>query len=729
MGEQEKKITDVKVAYFSAEFGIRAELPIYSGGLGILAGDHIKAANDLGLPLVGVGLFYRRGYFQQRIRTDGVQEVIYPHLHPSEMGLELVTDVSGKPVHISVPIDRRWIKIQAWCVHVGNVPIYLLDSDVETNAEKDRYLTDQLYGGDREKRLCQEMILGMGGVRLLTALGIVPGVWHLNEGHVAFLALQRLLDVMRKGVSFETAREVVKANTLFTTHTPVAAGHDVFALDLLDHCFAGFYREFALEKGQEQDPRIRDMIIDLGRDCGHFNMTRLAMRMASKVNGVSQLHAMVTKELFHRWTPHLPAQDISVEAVTNGIHTRTWLAPEMKALFDMYFDSGWLERVDDEAVWGPGLTIPAEPLWETHQKIKERMIARFALPIAKDTLVIGFARRFATYKRADLLFQDLKRLERILFDSERPVCFVFAGKAHPADQEGQRLLRQIIEWSRHARFGKRIFFIEDYDFSIAQALVQGVDVWLNTPLKPMEASGTSGQKAAVNGVINCSILDGWWDEGYNGQNGWSVNGAQDHSRDAIDQRDREDFYRVLEEQIIPLYYDRDTRGIPGGWTDVMKSSIRSLAPVFNTRRMVREYAERFYLPLARRGQRFQSDAFDVARRVAAYKEFIEAHWGVVRIHSLTLTEQPELRVQVTVELGPIWENDLRVEVVGLDGLGGIWREELHRTQVLGIGIAVYEAVMPFTIERWRQMNANVRVFPISPDFAHDFELELSTWYS
>ncbi|GMK39169.1 alpha-glucan phosphorylase [Paenibacillus sp. CCS19] len=715
------------VAYFSAEFGLDESLPIYSGGLGILAGDHIKAAADLNIQLTGVGIFYKKGYFQQQISDNGWQQQRYPdvNLEASVYPVQLVRDSDGRPVVIEIAIAGRSVHAKAWYVSLGSVTLYLLSTDVDENTEADRQLTDNLYPSNPDARISQEMILGIGGARLLAALGIKPDVWHLNEGHSAFLAFERIRMLSADGVSFETALEAVKASTVFTTHTPVPAGHDVFSIDMIDQYLGDYYWQMGAD---------RDRVLALGRLDGAFNMTRLAVSSSSKVNGVSKLHGEVTRELFHRWMPHIPIQDIPVDSVTNGVHVGTWLGDGMKKLYDQHLVSDWAIRTQEVDIWASVREIPATDLWKEHKKAKSEMVQELGLPLAafgEEPLIIGFARRFATYKRALLIFSDLDRLARILGDSQRPVCLIFAGKAHPADEPGKDLIRRIVELSREERFKGRVHIVENYAMDKAKKLVQGVDVWLNTPVKPMEASGTSGQKAAMNGVLNCSVLDGWWVEGYNGRNGWAIDGVTDGDQT---KQDSETLYRLLEEEIVPLYYKRGERAIPTEWVNMMKESIVSLTPVYNTHRMVTDYWNRIYVPATERGQRFRADNFEVASRVGAYKRFIRDNWSAVHVNKVEILDNHSSRIGLNktafiakIDLGPIWHKDVRVEAVGSDGRRGIWRAKMELVQQLSKGLYVYEGVSPeIPIDVWRS-NVNVRVTPISPDFANDFEMELAAW--
>ncbi|RKD22961.1 alpha-glucan phosphorylase [Ammoniphilus oxalaticus] len=707
---------EARVAYFSAEFGIDSSLPIYSGGLGVLAGDHIKASHDLKIPLIGVGIFYRKGYFQQRISASGQQEAVYDPLSIEQMPIDPVVNEHGQRIIINVTIADRQVALQAWVTTIGGAPVYLLDADFEQNEPADRRLTDHLYGGGQEGRIAQEIILGIGGARLLQELQIEPDVWHMNEGHSAFLALERIRVYSAQGISFETALEAVKASAIFTTHTPVPAGHDQFSFELMDRYLGSYYWQLGT---------TRETILQLGEMNGCFNMTRLAVSTCSQVNGVSKLHAEVTKELFHDWTPQIPADHIPMQAVTNGIHTGTWLAAEVKQLFDRYLDSDWEVNIKELETWKNTWRIPDEELWDARRKVKRRMIDALDLPFNENTLVIGFARRFATYKRALLFFRDLDRLERILNQQDRQVAILLAGKAHPADQPGQELIRQIWEISQTSAFKDRVILMENYDMAMAKHLVAGVDVWLNTPTKPMEASGTSGQKAAVNGVLNFSVLDGWWPEGFNGKNGWAIEGDQSGDREIQDQIDGETLYHILEHEIVPLYF-----GNPSGWAQMMKESIQTLGPAFSASRMVADYWEKLYVPTANRGRRFTADGLEIASRMAAYKQFIRANWNAVKIDQIELipSESEQLSVRCQVHLGEIWRKDVSVEAVGSLGWDrGVWTEGLQFAEEVGPGVYSYTGVFSGSVEEWFEQHANIRVMPISPDFVNDYELELATW--
>ncbi len=606
------------VAYFSAEFGIHFSLPIYSGGLGVLAGDHAKEASDLGLPLVGVGFLYSQGYFRQHIPSHGWQEAIYQPLRIEETPLLPVQDAEGNPIRVQVQLGGRAVQVALWEVQVGRARICLMDTNLPENEPWDRMLTSRLYGGDRETRISQEIVLGVGGVRAVRALGVNPIVWHLNEGHCAFLVLERIRELVTQGWTFDQAAEAVRATTVFSTHTPVPAGHDIFDLPMVEKYFHGYWQELGLS---------REEFLELGRLNGpggpQFNMTALALRFADYRNAVSRLHGEVTRRMWHVLWPDQPEEAVPIIHITNGVHLPSWIPGPLNRLFRKYLGHDWLERYDDPDLWERLDEIPDEELWALHEDQKRKMMAfirerarqrRISGEMDPDqvlvagafldpeALTIGFARRFATYKRATLLFQDPERLKRILHNPYRPVQFIFAGKAHPADDAGKYLLQQVYTFAKDPEIGGRIAFIEDYDMHVARYLVQGVDVWLNTPRRPMEASGTSGQKAAINGVPNLSVLDGWWDEGYNGVNGWAIAPPEDADPTAQDAHDAAQLYRLLEEEVAPLFYQRDPDGIPRGWVRVMKEAIRSVAPTFCTRRMLKEYTLKCYAPAARAAQ-------------------------------------------------------------------------------------------------------------------------------
>ena len=612
-GKNFPHLPDLVIAYFSAEFGLHISVPIYSGGLGILAGDHLKEASDLGIPIVGMGFMYSHAYFRQVVNSDGWQEAVYEPFDQSASPIRPALTSTGSQAKFQITVDSRTVTCLVWQVQVGRVMLYLLDTDTPENNPADRELSARLYGGDQRTRLAQEILLGVGGVRALRALGIFPRVWHANEGHPAFLVLERIRELVKEGQSLSQARKQVKATTVFTTHTPVPAGHDIFSADLIRDQFHGYWEELGV---------TFDDFMALGKHPGHsereFHMTALAIGLASSVNGVSREHARVSRAMFTDLWPDLPESRIPIQAITNGIHIPTWIAPEMNQLYCKYLGPGWRDRCDDPALWQRIQEIPDQELWEIRQSLKHKLLNIIRLrsrsgwmqgnlePIQvlangalfePYPLTIGFCRRFASYKRATLIFREPDRLRELLLNRWRPVQLVFAGKAHPADHPGRQLIHEVYQFAKSHGFAGHIAFVEDYDMHVAKFLVRGVDVWLNNPRPPLEASGTSGQKAALNGVPNLSGLDGWWKEGYNGSNGWSIPLQPQISDEAdSDAQDAEALYALLEKEVIPLYYERDTDGVPHGWIKIIKNAITTIVPYFNTQRMLKDYATEAYLP-------------------------------------------------------------------------------------------------------------------------------------
>jgi len=608
------ELSGKKIAYFSFEFGLHESLPVYAGGLGVLSGDHLKEASDLGLPLTGVGFIYNQGYFIQRLTEDGWQETGTHYLDFSQSPVIPVYDENDQPLTISVDLPGRAVFARIWEVRVGRVSLFLLDSNVEANTENDRQLTSRLYSNDLEVRVSQEILLGMGGVRLLRRLDIHPDVWHMNEGHSAFLAIERAIEMVRAGMTFEQAVEQIKKSNVFTTHTPVPAGNDQFPLWLVDKYFSSVWEELGL---------TRDQFIDLGRQVmpwgESFCMPVLALRLSERANAVSELHGQVSRRMWHFLWPKCKVEDVPIRHITNGVHTGTWIARRLRMLFDRYLGADWMDHVDDPDMWSLIDNIPDEELWAVRTHLKRKLtlyinnrardawqrggihpvqVLASGIFLEPYSLTIGFARRFATYKRANLLLRDYDRMIRILTDADRPVQVIFAGKAHPADEPGKLLIQQVYRAVKDSRSGGRLVFLEDYDMNMARHLVQGVDVWLNNPRRPNEASGTSGMKAALNGVLNLSVMDGWWREGYNGTNGWAIGEDADAlDPNQQDEMDSRSLYDRLEKDIVPLYYaNRSTDNIPTGWLARIKDSIATLAPQFSTRRMVREYIDQMYIP-------------------------------------------------------------------------------------------------------------------------------------
>ena len=593
---------DQPIAYFCAEFAIHNSVPIYSGGLGLLAGDTCKEASDLGIPFVGVGFFYPEGFFRQRIESDGVQEAVYQRLDPNKAPLLPVLNDDGSRLLSSVPVGNRNIQLIVWKIQVGRVPLYLMDTNIPENAPQDRHLSMRLYIGDSHLRLHQEIILGIGGVRVLRALGYEPGVFHLNEGHAALAGFEFMRELGASGSNFDEALEQVREQTVFTTHTPVVAGHDRFPISLVEESLSGFRQELPFDLHQ---------CLDLGRSDQDFSMSVLAFRLARLANAVSKRHCEVSRGMWHYLWPDRPLEEVPVFAITNGVHVPTWVAPQMAELLQEYVGPNWLEEHDDPSIWDRVLDIPDELLWRTHLELKGRLfnlmrerarrqwvddhrnpgqiLATGAL-FQPDALTIGFARRFATYKRATLILSERQRLRRLLQNPWRPVQVVFAGKAHPDDGPGKDKLREVFQACLSPDFGGRLAFVEEFDKHIAHFLVAGVDIWLNNPRPPQEASGTSGQKSAINAVPSLSVLDGWWVEGYNGKNGWAV----DESPGAEDSIAATRIYKLLEEDIVPTFYDVDPDGVPRRWVQIMKEALRSNAARFSARRMLKEYFQKLY---------------------------------------------------------------------------------------------------------------------------------------
>ena len=739
------------IAYFSAEFGLHESYPTYSGGLGLLAGDHCKAASDLGLPFVGVGLLYKHGYFTQLINREGRQEVYYRYQNFNQLPINPALDSSGKEVVVDVQLPGRQVWAKVWHMQVGRISIYFLDADITVNSQKDREITGQLYGGDSETRIVQEILLGIGGVRALRALGLAPTVWHINEGHAAFLLVERLRELVEgQKMPFDVAREVLRADTLFTTHTPVPAGHDIFSQEMIERYFSGFYTRLGITREQF-------MQLALDQEHGGFNMTLLALKQCGFSNGVSRLHGTVSRSMFHYLYQDVPVEEVPIGYVTNGIHTLTWLAPEMRELFDKYLGEKWESLIGNSSDWEQVEDIPVRELWDVHMDLKEKiaLLVRRHLRrqrvrnhatldrinevenyLRPDVLTIGFARRFATYKRATLLFRDKERLSALVNDSERPVQLIFAGKAHPADKPGQELIKQINDVAEDERFRGKIIFLENYDINISRYLLQGVDVWLNTPRPPMEASGTSGMKAAINGALNCSVLDGWWPEAYNGKNGFAVGSDWEFQDD--EERDEHDFYALyalLEKVIISAYYEQ-TAGVPRNWVQLMKESIKTIAPYFSTRRMVLEYARNYYMRASDRSYLFNADSGKLGKEIYELKNFLRKNWHHVQINHVEYSgaehmyPEEKLAVRATVELGPVSRDQVCVEIVYGEstrrGVKSMKTVPMHQDETHSDvqGQLVYSGDISLPQGTYAY---TVRVRPHSPHFAHSFELPLVCW--
>ena len=741
------------VAYFSAEFGFHEAIPNYSGGLGILAGDHCKSASDLDLNFVAVGLLYRHGYFRQEIDKDGAQHAVslnqnFHHLPIREVQRD------GAGLLISVRILDREVFAKVWQLPVGRIDLFLLDTDIPENNAEDRLITAELYGGDQEMRMRQEIVLGIGGVKALKALGIDPEVFHMNEGHSAFLAMERIRrKVVEKKLEFYSALQIVASANIFTTHTPVPAGNDSFPREMMRKYFGDFAKELGIPF---------DELFSFGQTrvdrSDPFSMTILALRMSRHSNGVSKLHGEVSRSLWKDVWNGVPVHEVPITSITNGIHTKTWMAPEFSALYRKYLGE-WEERITEPDFWRRVIDIPDSELWETHQQLKHRLVefVRERVRIRRErigdspeairdvnrildpeVLTIGFARRFATYKRGALLFSDKERLKRLLNDTTRPVQFIFAGKAHPRDEGGRALIQEVYRFSREAGFENRVVFLEDYDSYIARRLVQGVDLWLNNPLRPMEASGTSGMKCAPNGGINLSVLDGWWHEGFNGNNGWAI--AAEISDGTVESQsavDANSLYQLLENQIIPLYYAKPDGKLPLAWLQLMRESIRSVTPVFNTHRMVKEYTERLYIPAARSHENFAQNGCEPATQLSQWKARMRKDWPQVRIHDVQVGNKDRqnilvgesLQISAHVYLGDVDPNHVRVEAYhGEADNGGIKNPSvsvLNASGRNGDGSYLYQGLVPASDSG--AYGFSVRVVPTHPHLMQSHELRLIAW--
>ena len=678
------------IAYFSAEYGLDEIIPIYSGGLGILSGDHLKSASDLGIPLVGVGLLYKNGYFNQKIEGYGIQTSEYNNIDLENLPINPVKDEKGEDLIIYVKFPKRRLYLKVWQINVGRVKLYLLDSDIDNNNPEDRDVTLKLYGGDQEMRIRQEIVLGMSGVELLKVLGLTPTIYHMNEGHSAFLTFELMKNtVEEKQVSFEVAKDIVTAKTVFTTHTPVPAGNDIFPIDLIDKYFKGFWDYLGTDR--ETFLRLGMKPTDNLDNC--FNMGILALKIAGKKNGVSKLHGEVSRELFGEVWPNIAANESPITYVTNGIHTCSWLAPKLKDLYNEYLATPatpyWQDKIHLDETWKRIKSIPNDKLWGVHLERKQKLIdvikentikrlrragvsydevREIVSDLSVNDLIIGFARRFATYKRATLIFNDIERITQILNDSERPVKLVFAGKAHPADKQGQDLIKYIHELSMKPQFKGKIYLLENYNIAMSRYLVSGVDVWLNTPRRPMEASGTSGQKASVNGVINFSVLDGWWAEGYDQTNGWSIGTNQEYSSyQEQDIADSESIYRTLENKIIPMFYDKNEQGISDRWVETMKNSIMTTGGKYSTARMLVDYTNKLYMPLIN----LTNEHFNILERAVEYtswKKDLYTNWKNITIEqeenpeNINIDAGESIEVRCNVTLPNLSKDDIQVQV-------------------------------------------------------------------
>lgn len=744
----------LSVAYFSFEFGFCESVPIYSGGLGVLAGDHMKAASDLGLPMLGVSLLYREGYFRQYLNADGWQQEVYPENDFYNMPVQLVKNDKGEPLRIQVEYPERTVQVQLWSLQVGRTRMLMLDTDLPENRQEDREITAQLYGGDRDMRIRQEILLGIGGIRALRAIGHHADIYHMNEGHSAFLALERARLFMEEfKVDFTVAREASRASNVFTTHTPVPAGNDTFDPGMVEHYFRDYIKSLKIDM---------NTFYSLGRQNPQdsnepFNMTVLALNLAAHSNGVSQLHGDVSRKMWENVWPGTPINEIPIGAITNGVHTRGWISMEMGNLFDRYLGPRWAEDPTDKKAWDLAEEIPDAELWRTHERRRERLVAfarrRFRKQLIQrgapetevmqadevldpEALTIGFARRFALYKRGTLLLRDKERIKRLLSDKDRPVQIIFAGKAHPADTMAKEIIRELIHFMRDPALRRRIVFLENYDMNVARYMMQGVDIWLNTPRRPLEASGTSGMKAAANGALNVSILDGWWCEGYSPETGFAIGRGEEYTdlnqQDAIESAA---LYNLLEKEVIPLFYDRSADGLPRNWVRRMKGAIRHLCFGFNANRMVHDYLKGPYMGAASTGVKLTVNKLEGAKEYAAWKEKIGKGWSQVKVETLDAPTHEEvavgeqLPIKATIRLGEIKPEEVKVQVFygelnSQDKIqdGKVDNLEYQESQD---GVHSFSGSIPCCCSG--RFGFAIRILPYHEAMTHPFETKLIYW--
>jgi len=744
------------IAYFSMEYGLDVSLPIYSGGLGVLAGDHLKSSSDLGLPLVGVGLLYRQGYFQQYLNPDGFQQEVYPENDWYTMPVRLRLDEQGGPLKVSVRLDGFGVTAQIWEVRVGKTPLYLLDTNIEDNDPAGRRITATLYGGDQDMRCRQEILLGIGGIRALETLGLNPAVTHMNEGHSAFLGLERIRHLVKEeGLGFREALQVVWPTNIFTTHTPVPAGNERFGAELMGR----YFREFAGELGLSWKE-----FLALGRekpddDQESFCMTVLALNLAAYSNGVSRLHGHTSRKMWSGLWPGLPTEEVPIKSVTNGVHPRTWISHNMVELLDRYLGPRFEDDPTNLELWDRIDRISDEELFRTHERRRERLVAyarerlraqlnrrgvtEAELEAAEDVLspyalTISFARRFATYKRANLLLRDPERLMRLLTDAQAPVQLIFAGKAHPHDREGKELIRELVHFARNPQVRSQIVFLEDYDMTLARYLLSGSDVWLNTPRRPLEASGTSGMKAALNGALNVSILDGWWDEGYHPECGWAIGNGEEYADSRVqDEIEGKALYDLLEQEIVPTFYNRGRDGLPREWIRKMKAAMRCVGRQFTSHRMVLDYAKSYYLPALERARRFGAEDFRAARELAAYLERLAGAWPGVRVESLSVPEQnlfkvgEKIRASARVDLGSLKPEEVRVELYHGRVSSHGQLEEVATLEMTPVHVGDGESVVEYHGElecvATGRRGYTVRLLPKHPALVHPYLTGFLRW--
>lgn len=752
------KMLDHQIAYFSTEYGIHESVPNYAGGLGVLAGDHTKSASDLGVPFIAVGLMYKHAYFLQQIDADGNQVEIYNELNFDKLPIHLVRDENDEPLRVKVPLQDREIFIKIWEVKVGRISVFLLDTTVDQNSDEDKSIIHSLYGGTRDTRIQQEIILGIGGMRAIRKMGFQPTVFHMNEGHSAFLGLERIYELMNQGMDFKTALEYVRATSVFTTHTPIPAGNEAFEFDLIEKYFKNLWPELEIS---------HDTFFDLGRNTNihqheNFSLTVLALNLSNQANGVSQLHGEVSRNMWQKVYPGIPTHEIPIGHVTNGIHTFSWLHREMITLFDEHFGSEWRKEIRNQNFWKKIYEIPDEQLWNLKSQMKANMIehirrtykerverygddyAGYPAPdgiLDPNILTIGFARRFAPYKRSLLLFRDLDRLKKIINNTDGQVQILFAGKAHPANDAGRALIRKINEHSREEGLRGKVVFVEGYSMNNARALVSGVDIWMNTPRRPLEASGTSGEKVPINLGVNFSILDGWWIEGYNGQNGWSIGQARQYDDNELqDREDSESLYHILENEIVPLYYERNNEGLSPGWVDKVKNSFHSILTDFSAHRMVWDYVQKYYVPVMKRAERYSEEEYKNLHRFTTWKKKIKRSWPKIGISiqngngmdedRRVLSAGENREISLVVNAAGLESDDIKVEII-------LERQDAYKghqsMKIIPMGLVTrntgdrLEYRAQVSAEKDGSYRFNCRILPKHSDMFHSHEVRLVKW--
>ena len=754
--DDSQKTENEKIAYFSFEYGLHESLPNYSGGLGILSGDHLKSASDLGLPFIAVGLLYRKGYFRQYLNADGWQQEYDIENDFFNLALEKVLDSNGETMKVDVDLPGRKVYAQIWKANVGRIQLYYLDANIEENSVEDRDITAQLYGGNLETRIQQEILLGIGGIKALKKLGIKPTIYHMNEGHSAFLSLERIRQLMIDyKLDRKTAREVVFSSNVFTTHTPVPAGNDVFPIEMMQKYFVDYIKQ--IDMSMEEFLKLGK--IDPNNQKEDFCMTVLALNLSAENNGVSELHGHVSREMWKDIWKGVPAKELPIDSITNGIHTLSWISFDMQNLLDRYLGPRWRTKPLEYGIWERVQKIPDAELWRTHERRKERLIdfCRERLKaqiinrgftkneinhaeqiLTPEALTIGFARRFATYKRGTLLFRDIERLKKIISNPHRPVQIIFAGKAHPHDNGGKELIKNIAEICRREEFRDHIVFLEDYDINVARYMVQGVDVWLNNPRRPLEASGTSGMKVPPNGGLNFSILDGWWDEAYDGQNGWAIGNREEYTDlEYQDEVESNALYNVLENEIIPLYYERGRDDIPRQWVTAMKWSMQTVCPQFSTNRMVADYFNKFYTNASRRYINMTNDNFKKSKELKSWKDNIYSKWSKVSFEN-TMSEMPSRNLQVgskfevktIVNLGNIAPDSVRVELYHgklsmKDEITEPTIVEMKHSSDLGNGR--HSFIGSLECVNTGQSGYAIRMYPYHKDLGYKFDMKMIIW--